>query len=274
MPEAEIVVIHDTETVVVSGAGVQGPAGPQGPTGSAGPTGPQGPTGATGAQGPAGALPWQGVWDAGTTYSAGQLVRHGTTLYVAKRGNAGVTPPLTLGDAYPFRAPTVPTTSVNNEEADLELGLVFSVSLPGTITAFKFWKGSTANAGTHIGRLWRVSDSTKLAEQTFVGENDGPAWQSQAIDTPPAVVPGVTYMATYRAPVGRYGNTPGLFASGPITVGAITATNSRFGTTPGAMPDQTPGGSFAGLYYGVDFDFTPDDTGLDDWDIVLKGIAI
>ncbi|MEU8136596.1 DUF4082 domain-containing protein [Streptodolium elevatio] len=218
-------------------------------------------------------MPWLGVWSDATTYSAGQLVRHNNMLYVAKRTNLDVTPPVSLAGAYSFRAPTQPTTSVNNEEGDLELAIQFSVDVPGTISEFKFWKGSTANGGTHVGRLWRVSDTTKLAEQNFAGETSS-GWQAQAISSPPAVAAGVTYLVSVRHPQARYGNTAGLFALGPITVGAITATNCRFGTTPGNMPDQTPGGGFAGLYYGIDFTFVPDDDGLDDWDIVLRGIAI
>jgi hypothetical protein len=292
MPEAQIIVIRETQQVTASGAGVRGPAGPageQGPPGiqgipgvglpgergEQGPPGEQGERGETGSEGPAGpagTMPWRGAWSSVTAYTAGDITRHANAVYSAKLGNTNVQPPESLDPAYPFRAPTVPTTPINNEVADLELGLVFSVSRPGTITAFRFYKGSTENGGTHVGRLWRVNDTTLLATEAFTGETSS-GWQTQAIAAPPTLAPGVEYMVTVRHPLGKYGNTAGLFANGSITSGAITASHSRFGSTPGAMPTGIPSGNFVGLYYAVDITFAPTVTGLDDWDLMVRGIA-
>ncbi len=60
--------------------GPQGATGAQGPAGATGATGAQGPQGATGEQGPAGtSFVFVGVYNSGTTYTAGQVVRYEDT---------------------------------------------------------------------------------------------------------------------------------------------------------------------------------------------------
>lgn len=75
---------------------------------------------------------------------------------------------------------------LRNDPSAVELGtrLVFSSAV--NITGIQFFKGGPANAGPHVGRLWRVSDQTVLASVTFTGESTS-GWQSAALATPVAV---------------------------------------------------------------------------------------
>src|SRR5476649_421103 len=82
-------------------AGASGPVGPQGLSGAVGPIGPIGPAGvagAIGAEGPSGlagpaGMIWRGVWDAATTYAAGDAAARDGTSYIAMAPSVGDAPP-------------------------------------------------------------------------------------------------------------------------------------------------------------------------------------
>ena len=64
---------------------------------------------------------------------------------------------------------TVPANAAQTTDGNpVELGVKFRVEVSGTITALRFYKGST-NTGTHVGHLWSAS-GTRLASVTFTGE--------------------------------------------------------------------------------------------------------
>ncbi|MGR7002797.1 DUF4082 domain-containing protein [Yinghuangia aomiensis] len=277
MPDEVVVILPPPERIVVSGTGVPGPRGAQGdpgPAGADGPRGPQGdpgPTGLTGPAGPAGNVPYRGSWTPATAYATGDMVTYANSLFIALRGNTGVTPPTAVPAS--FRAPVSPSTSINAEGLALELGFRWRPLRDGVVDQIRVWKGGPENAGPHTARLWRVSDTTKLAEAPFLDEPTGPEWLNAAI-TPVPVLAGVDYMATVWHPSGRYGNTPSVFASGPVTSGDIVGVSGTFGSTQGAMPTGLAGGGSAGVLYGVDIRFTPDTTGADDWALMVKGVTL
>lgn len=266
--------------------GIQGPQGDPGPTGEAGPqgpagadgaagaTGPQGPAGDTGPQGPPGASAadlFLGAWNPATAYTTGEMVRHGQALCIAKVDSTGAEPPTAVSASYSVRAPIEPAVSVNSETtSNLRLGLVFQARRAGQVTAGRFWKGSTANSGPHIARLWRLDTTTLLATATSSGEPNGPQWVDIPFASPPTVPANVDLMIEIEHPASRYGNTATLLTFGPLVRGALTARYCTFGT--GGMPTTVPSGNFLGMYYAVDVTFAPDPSGLDEWD-VMGGLA-
>ena len=50
-----------------------------------------------------------------------------------------------------------PANAVASDSSSVELGVQFSSSVNGFVTGVRFYKGGTANGGTHVGRLWSAS---------------------------------------------------------------------------------------------------------------------
>jgi hypothetical protein len=98
---------------------------------------------------------------------------------------------------------TVPTNPVWNDPQPYELGVKFTSDVSGYVTGIRFYKGGTANDGTHIGHLWTVAGGPALATATFTGETDS-GWQEVAFATPVAITPNTIYIASYYAPSGHY----------------------------------------------------------------------
>ncbi len=120
-----------------------------------------------------------------------------------------------------FSESRVPTIVSDTDRALVTLGVKFTVTEPGNITALKFYKGA-ANTGTHTGTLWDASGNP-LASVTFENESTA-GWQIAQLSTPVSVQPGIEYVASYVAPNGAYSATPGAFGSaytrGPLSVPA------------------------------------------------------
>lgn len=127
-------------------------------------------------------------------------------------------------------SPTPGTRNVTNDSASVTLGLRFTPTANGTVTAVRFYKGSY-NTGTHVGTLW-TSTGTRLASVTFTNETAS-GWQSANFTTPVTVTANTTYVVSYFAPRGNYaddqwfnwsalstsplkiaGSSPGVFAYG------------------------------------------------------------
>jgi hypothetical protein len=106
-----------------------------------------------------------------------------------------------------------------NDTSAVNLGLKFTVSSSGFITAVRFYKESD-NTGTHIGSLWS-STGTLLASGTFSGESAS-GWQELDFTSPVAVTAGTTYVASYFTSAGHYALTSNGLAS-PVTNGPLTA---------------------------------------------------
>ena len=144
----------------------------------------------------------------------------------------------------------VPTNAMDSDTNSVELGVKFSSSVNGYVTGVRFYKGGTANRGTHTGSLWSASGSL-LASATFTSETAS-GWQKVAFASPVAVTAGTTYVASYLAPQGRYAGDDGFFSS-PFVNSPLTATGSvyRYGSG-GVFPTSTYNNST----YWVDVVFT------------------
>ncbi|MFC8682211.1 DUF4082 domain-containing protein [Microbacterium ureisolvens] len=147
-----------------------------------------------------------------------------------------------------FSESRVPTVASAADSALVTLGVKFSPTTAGVVSAIKFYKGS-ANLGAHTGALWSA-DGTKLASATFTDESTQ-GWQIATLDKAITVQPGVTYVASYVAPQGRYAATAGAFSApykrGPLSVpasGAVYTYSSGFPSSSSTTD------------YGVDIVFT------------------
>ena len=148
-------------------------------------------------------------------------------------------------------ASEIPATAAANDSGAVELGVSFTPSVAGSVTALKFHKG-TGNSGTHVGSLWS-SAGVRLAQVTFTNET-ATGWQTATLSTPVALTAGQTYVASYLAPVGRYSVTSNYFTTaktvGPLTAGATTNGRFLYGTAGGF-----PSNSYAASNYFVDVIF-------------------
>jgi hypothetical protein len=150
------------------------------------------------------------------------------------------------------------TTTPDRQDADpsaVELGVRFRASTGGYITGIRFYKYAT-NTGTHIGNLW-TNTGTRLATVTFTGESAS-GWQTASFATPQQIVANTTYVASYYAPVGRYGVSSNYFTSsvtnGPLrglTDGEDGANGVYRYTATSAFPNST----FQSENYWVDVVF-------------------
>lgn len=145
----------------------------------------------------------------------------------------------------------VPVVASANDGAPVELGVAFTPSRNGQVTAIRFFKGP-GNAGTHTGSLWS-STGTRLAQVTFVGETSS-GWQTATLATPVSLQAGTRYVVSYFAPVGHYSYTSNFF-SGPWTAGDLTAPAADNGRYLYAAGGGFPSYSWGGANYFVDVVF-------------------
>ena len=52
-----------------------------------------------------------------------------------------------------YPASSVPTGPADSDSGNVELGVRFNVSVPGSVVGLRYYKGAT-NRGTHTGTLW------------------------------------------------------------------------------------------------------------------------
>ena len=124
-----------------------------------------------------------------------------------------------------FTTSPIPFITAANDSNSVELGVTFSSSVNGYVTAVRFYKGGPANAGTHTGSLWSAT-GTLLATATFNNESTY-GWQTVTFPSPVPITAGTTYVASYLAPQGSYSADVGLFAS-PFVNAPLTATGSAY----------------------------------------------
>ncbi len=106
------------------------------------------------------------------------------------------------------------------DNLSVELGMKFSVSVPGSIIGLRFWKVGTST-GTHVGSLWS-STGTKLISGTYTNETAS-GWQTLTFPTPYSITAGATYTVSYHT-VNGYAWDASYFATSksvpPFTIPA------------------------------------------------------
>ncbi|WP_246357383.1 DUF4082 domain-containing protein [Pyxidicoccus fallax] len=156
-----------------------------------------------------------------------------------------------------FGATASPSILEDPDTVSVELGVKFRSSVPGIVSGIRFYKGSSANSGTHVGSLWSHSGQ-RLASATFTNET-ATGWQTVRFATPVSISANTTYVASYLAPRGRYSATSNAFANQGTTNGPLTAlasgvdgANGVYLYGSGGFPTQ----SYQSTNYFVDVLFT------------------
>jgi VCBS repeat-containing protein len=156
-----------------------------------------------------------------------------------------------------FAASSVPTLTALNDGQQLEVGMKFTSSVAGQITALKFYR-SASDTGSDLLDLWN-STGTKLASATFTN-TAASGWQTVALTTPVAIAANTTYVASYHT-TGTYVATDNFFTTavtnGPLTAPSTTTAGGNgvyaYGgtATAGVFPTNT----FGAANYFVDVVF-------------------
>ncbi len=160
----------------------------------------------------------------GVTISATNAKGTGTATLVATIGAAasqnrtsGTTSPISLFS--PSSTPAMVTVSDSQAVTQgVELGMKFSSSTGGTVTALRFYKGPQ-NVGTHTVHLWSAS-GTLLASATSANETAS-GWQTVQLATPVTIAANTTYVASYHT--NSYYSVTRYFFSSPLVSGTLMA---------------------------------------------------
>lgn len=152
---------------------------------------------------------------------------------------------------YTLLGAETPAVSSVNDGTTVQLGMTFSSSVDGRITALRFFK-ATGDSGTHTGVLWS-STGQRLATVEFQNETAS-GWQRAILSNPVAVTAGSSYTVSYVSSQGRYVTTGDYFStakvSGPLT--AASGVNGVYRYDDGAT---MPTASFHSSNYFVDVEF-------------------
>jgi hypothetical protein len=190
-------------------------------------------------------FPLDGLWDAPNI-----------TLGLNWAEPSGASPPA-IAPLNLFAANAAPITITAPDNAAVELGLRFSVSVAGFVNGVRFYKGAS-NTGVHTGTLWD-SNGNVLATAPFANETAS-GWQNVLFPAPVSITPGIQYTISYHTNVGFYSADAGYFAL-PVTSGPITAPQGAGVFTYGSGPTQFsttyPVSSFNNSNYWVDLLFSP-----------------
>jgi hypothetical protein len=164
----------------------------------------------------------------------------------------GSTPPASVSL---FTASNIPAQTSLTDNSALEVGVKFTSSVAGQITALKFYR-SPGDTGKDLLDLWS-STGTKLASATFTNTTAS-GWQTVNLAKPVSISANTTYIASYHTN-GEYVATNNFFTSA-LTSGPLTAPSSGNGVysyggtnTAGVFPTHT----FSSSNYYADVVFQP-----------------
>jgi hypothetical protein len=155
--------------------------------------------------------------------------------------SAASPPPPPATTASLFTASNTPAQTTLNDGSPLEVGVKFTSSVAGQITALKFYR-SASDTGPDVLDLW-TSTGTNLASATFTN-TAASGWQTVTLATPVTVAANTTYVASYHTN-GAYVATSNFFTAA-VTSGTLTAPST---TAAGGNGVYAYGGSSAaGLF--------------------------
>ena len=169
--------------------------------------------------------------------------------------------PLASGvDENVFGVLDVPDELIHVDNIPIEVGVKFKTNKAGVIRGIRFYKGSTANGGTHKGTLWSQS-GTLLATATFSGETSS-GWQEVLFSTPVAVTPNTTYVASAFLPLGNYSKSENYFTNSAHSNGNSLTALQFSPTEPNGVYKYNASSTFPNQFFGepnywVDVVFTP-----------------
>jgi hypothetical protein len=145
-----------------------------------------------------------------------------------------------------------PTTPVDSDRSGVELGVKFTSTRAGTITAIQFYRNS-AQKTVYKGSIWSARGK-RLATAKFPARATA-GWQGARLTKPVRVSAGQTLIASYYTPNGSYAATNSAFLRDVRRNGFIVRANGgvyRYGNVSGFPTD-----SWMGSNYFVDVVFQP-----------------
>ncbi|WP_225703695.1 DUF4082 domain-containing protein [Bradyrhizobium cenepequi] len=158
-----------------------------------------------------------------------------------------------------FSGSDIPAQTNLNDGSQLEVGMKFTSSVAGQITALKFYR-SPGDTGVNTLDLWTAT-GTRLATVTF-SNTSASGWQTVTLPSGVSIAANTTYIASYHT-TGAYVATNNYFTTavtnGPLTAPSSTASGgngvySYGGTsTSGIFPTS----SYNAANYWVDVVFAP-----------------
>lgn len=137
-------------------------------------------------------------------------------------GGSTPTPDNTARVGQTFFNSTLPALQAYDHNNSGELGLYFTVDVPGKVYALRYFK-SPGEGGTHFGRLWS-GDGQKLLEQQFLLETAW-GWQTQTLPSPFQLQANTVYCVT--ANFNRYVPTSPNQVSSYLVSGNLRAATDR-----------------------------------------------
>lgn len=141
-----------------------------------------------------------------------------------------------------------PTNLSVDEGVPLELGMKFRASEDGFVTGVRFYKGTTSDNDTHIGRLWNITGGMPLGSVT-IPDDLTIGWKQATFPTPIAITAGTNYVVSYLTPLGRYAGDNFYF--GPSGPGADGVDNGPLRALSHIEAGGNPGGDLDGNGNGV-----------------------
>ena len=103
-----------------------------------------------------------------------------------------------------FNDSDAPGTPSASDSDSVNLGVAFTPDTDGVVTGIRFYK-TPGNLGPHTVGLWSASGAA-LGSAAVTAEGAS-GWQTAMFSAPVSVSAGTSYIASYRAPAGRYSYT-------------------------------------------------------------------
>jgi len=153
---------------------------------------------------------------------------------------------------------TLPSNAGEGNQTPITLGVKFWSSQSGTISAIRFFRGTTSPLG-YVARLYSAS-GTLLGSVTMPHESGPvPGWQVATFAAPISILPNTTYVAAYYVPSNEYMRAPyGLsqgVMNGPLIAPASTAAGGNGVVHYGGLGFPTK--TWENTNYLADVLFTP-----------------
>lgn len=152
----------------------------------------------------------------------------------------------------------VPQVIDSGDDSAIEVGLRFRSDAAGAVTAIRFYKGGSSNAGPHQVSLWS-DDGSLLATATATSET-ARGWQVVRLPSPVGISAGQTYVVSYLAASGHYSVDYDYFASGDHVAAPLTAPGPASGQANGVFSygGGFPQSSYRSSNYWVDVQLEPE----------------
>src|SRR5271169_5156754 len=116
---------------------------------------------------------------------------------------------------------TALSNASEGDQTPIALGVKYWSSQSGTVTAIRFYRGTTSPLG-YVAILYSAS-GTLLGSVTMATESGPvPGWQVGTFASPIPISPNTTYVAAYYVPSGEYLRVPEGLAQG-LTTGPLNA---------------------------------------------------